>query len=237
MDVTMCALRLMHGLSVAGQPLSDDDITIVATSALTHDIGYAKQVGDKEGTGAQYTKTHVNRGIQFMRSYIEEKNWPPEWMPLIETSLLCTNPALVFSEINFIDDHAQTLGILVGTGDLVGQMADRSYLEKLLFLYFEFKEANMGDFTSMVDMLRRTSDFYQLTRKKLDNEFGGTYRFLEPHFKNWFNSSHNYYIDSVDKNIAYLQTIITGINDDDYLQGLKRRGIVEKAKAFEHLTG
>lgn len=236
MDVTMCALRIAHGMYVAGEPLADDDITIVATSALTHDIGYAKQVGDEEGTGAKYTKTHVDRGIQFMRGYIEEKNWPSAWMPLIETSLLCTNPALVFSEIGFVDNHAKKLGMLVGTGDLVGQMADRSYLEKLLFLYFEFKEANMGDFKSTVDMLRRTGDFYQITRKKLDNEFEQTYRFLGPHFSNWFGVDRNYYMDSVDKNIAYLHKIIQGIKDDAYLQGLKRRGIVEKAKAFEHLA-
>lgn len=94
----------------------------------------------------------------------------------------------------------------------------------------------MGDFKSTVDMLRRTGDFYQITRKKLDNEFEQTYRFLGPHFSNWFGVDRNYYMDSVDKNIAYLHKIIQGIKDDAYLQGLKRRGIVEKAKAFEHLA-
>lgn len=235
MDVTMCAIRIMHGMHVAGEPLSDDDITIAATSALTHDIGYAKQIGDEEGTGAKYTKTHVDRGIQLMRGYVEQNRWPAEWMPLIETSLLCTNPALAFSEIPFQDAHARKLGMLVGTADLVGQMADRSYLEKLLFLYFEFKEAQMGDFHSTIDMLRRTSNFYEATRKKLDHEFERTYRFLEHHFASWFGLSRNYYMDSVDKNIAYLQKIIQGVNDDAYLQGLKRRGIVDKAKTFEHL--
>jgi hypothetical protein len=235
MDVTMCALRLMHGMYVAGEPLSDDDITIVACSALTHDIGYAKELGDEEGTGAKYTKTHVNRGIQFMRGYIEEKHWPAEWMPLIESSLLCTNPALVFSEIEFADDHARKLGVLVGTADLVGQMADRSYLEKLLFLYFEFKEADMGDFKSTSDLLRRTNEFYQITRKKLDNEFECTYRFLDAHFRNWFGVNHNYYMDSIEKNIAYLQKVIQGFDEGDYLKNLKRRGIVEKAKTFSSL--
>lgn len=236
MDVFMCALRLMHGVCRSGEHLSDDDISIICIATLMHDIGYAQHIEEDNGTGAQFTRTHVARGIDFMRSYFLEKRLPSAWADSVEKAMLCTNPALKFSEIEFPSSHEKMIGRLVGTADLVGQMADRSYLEKLLFLFFEFREANMGDFKSMRDLLSRTSDFYGLSRKKLDEDYEKAYQYLEYHFNDWFGAPHNYYIDSIDKNIAFLSKIISGEEDsDDFFHHLKRRGIVQKAQKYEEM--
>jgi len=231
MDIFMCALRLMHGAHIAGNQFSDDEIIIVAISALMHDIGYAQQIGDESGTGAKYTKTHVARGIVFMRHYLTAKNWPATWLDQIECAMLCTDPALKPSTINFPDERARMIGMLVGTADLVGQMADRSYLEKLLYLYYEFKEAQLGDFESVQDLLRRTEDFYKITRFKLDDEFNSTYQFLAAHFKEWFDADSNYYMESIEKNISYLSQIVQEANGEEFFAHLKRRGIVDKERA------
>ena len=231
MDVFMCAIRLMHGLHASGAKISDEEVTIVCIAILMHDIGYAQREGEGGGTGAKYTKTHVNRGIDFMRSYFAKAGLPAPWMTIIESSMLCTNPALAIKDIAFVDERARMIGQLVGTADLVGQMADRSYLEKLLFLFFEFKEAHMGDFTSTHDLLKRTSDFYRITREKLDIGYNASYRFLDHHFQRWFGVPRNYYMESIDKNMDYLNKVIS--NDaSDFHAALKRRGIVDKAEKF-----
>lgn len=233
MDVFMCLLRLMHGTHLSGNHLNDDEVTIGAIAALMHDIGYAKQVGDETGTGAKYTATHVSRGIAFMRNYAQEKNWQSAWVASLECAIRCTDPAVTFTKINFPSERSRLLGKLVGTADLVGQMADRSYLEKLLFLYFEFREANLGDFKSMQDLLHRTREFYILTGDKLEQQFDNTYEFLQDHFRDWFGVECNYYMESINKNIAYLSQVLEEENEGELLHKLKRRGIAEQVKTGE----
>jgi hypothetical protein len=235
MDVFMCALRLTHGAHLAGNKLTDDEVTMIAIAALMHDIGYAQQVGDEDGTGAKYTKTHVARGIVFMRQYLKERRWPESWEAPLACVMQCTDPALKPADIPFPDERARLMGMLVGTADLVGQMADRAYLEKLMFLYFEFKEAGMGDFKSSQDLLQRTQDFYTETQRKLDMDLGNTYDLLGNHFKDWFGAERNYYMESITQNIGFLARVIEGADGADFQQLLKRRGIAEQAKTIEDM--
>jgi hypothetical protein len=232
MDVYICALRILHGMQIKEHNVQDEEITLVATAALAHDIGYAQTTDDDDGSGAKYTRTHVNRGIAFMRAYMAEKSWHPAWVADMETAILCTNPAIAFADIKFSSDRARDLARVVGTADLVGQMADRAYLEKLLLLYFEFKEANMGDFKDMHDLLARTHDFYSMTRQKLDHSLGCYYNYLLPHFRDWFQIEKNYYMDSIEKNIQYLLKVISESTADNLFDNLKRRGIADKAAAL-----
>ena len=229
MDVYMCSLRLAHGFHLEGGALSDDEITMIGVSALAHDIGYAQTDEEPRGTGAVYTRTHVNRGIEFMRGYMTQQFWQPTWAPDMENAILCTNPAIAFPDIEFRSERARDLARIVGTADLVGQMADRAYLEKLLFLYTEFREAEIGGFSNVHDLLAKTHEFYAVTKNKLDKSLGCFYEYLLPHFRDWFNVETNYYMDSIDKNIKYLLRVISESNEQTLFGNLKRRGIASKA--------
>ncbi len=231
LDVFMCAVRLMHGVHLSGTRLTDDEMTLIMMAALMHDIGYAQPEGEEFGTGAQYTQSHVRRGIEFMRRYMAERRLPPELATRLEFIILCTDPALRLSEIRFPDERTRLLGQIVATADLTGQMADRTYLEKLLFLYLEFEEAHFGSFQNIHDLLRKTRSFYEITRNKLDGELGGIYAWLSLHFKERYGAGNNYYLESIEKNIAYLDKV-TSLNEARYLSMLKRGGIVEKTEAL-----
>jgi hypothetical protein len=229
MDVLLCAVRLMHGIYLSGTSLGDDEITMVLIATLMHDIGYAQPQGEETGTGAQYTRTHVKRGVEFMQRYLAERNIQTGFAVPLEPMIHSTDPALKFSDIVFPDERTRLLGQIVVTADLVGQMADRAYLEKLLFLYLEFKEAHFGDFQSTFDMLRKTRQFYEIIQAKLDGPYGGLYANLAFHFKDMQGIGKNYYLDSIEKNIAYLKKVIA-LDEEEYLSLLKRGGIVEKAQ-------
>lgn len=231
LDVFLCAVRLMHGIHISGARLADREMTMAIMAALMHDIGYAQLNGEEAGTGAQYTQSHVKRGVEFMRRYVTDRNLPPEFATHLEFIIICTDPALDISRIHFPDERVRLLGQIVGTADLTGQMADRAYLEKLLFLYLEFREAHFGSFQSIHDLLCKTRKFYEDTRQKLDGEFVGIYAKLAFHFKDWFGVENNYYLESIEKNIAYLSKV-TSLNEEKYLSMLKRGGIVEKAEAL-----
>jgi len=229
MDVLLCAVRLMHGVYISGTKLTDNEMALIMMAALMHDVGYVQRHGEETGTGAQFTQSHVNRGIEFMRHYIAEQNFPPDLATPLELMIQSTNYLLPFSEIKFLDEHTRLLGQIVATADLTGQMADRTYLEKLLLLFLEFKEAHFGDYQNIHDLLYKTQKFYGSTQKKLDGEFGGIYANLTFHFKDWFGVENNYYMESIEKNIAYLSKVIS-LDEEQHLSMLKRGGIVEKTR-------
>ncbi|MCK9199623.1 MAG: HD domain-containing protein [Gallionella sp.] len=231
LHVFMCAVRLMHGVHVSGISMSDEDVTLVMMAALMHDIGYAQARGEESGTGAQHTPCHVSRGIAFMHCYAAERGFPAGWGQRLEPLIRSTDPGYPFAQIPFADEHARLLGQLVATADLVGQMADRTYLEKLLFLYLEFKEANFGNYRNVHDMLRQTRRFYEITKEKLDGVFQGLYARLSDHFMETMGVANNYYLESIEKNIAYLDEV-TRHEEAEHLEMLKRAGIVDKARAL-----
>ena len=218
-------------MHVLGARISDDEITLVMLATLMHDIGYAQKIGEETGTGAQFTRSHVRRGVGFMRNYLAERHFPDGFVQRLEPIMFSTDPAMTFSMLTFPDERTQLLGKIVGTADLTGQMADRAYLEKLLFLYLEFKEAHFGNFQNIHDLLRQTEKFYETTRKKLDVDLDGLYVQLKYHFKDTLGVERNYYLESIEKNIAYLAKVIMR-DEADYLSMLKRDGIVEKAKGL-----
>ncbi|HXU93807.1 MAG TPA: HD domain-containing protein [Gallionella sp.] len=231
LDVFLCAVRLMHGVHASGTRLGDDEIALVMMATLMHDIGYAQKEGEGNGTGAQFTKCHVDRGIEFMLRYAAERNFQPSFTEKLECVIRSTDPGHPFAQIPFPDEHCRLLGQLVGTADLVGQMADRTYLEKLLFLYLEFKEANFGNYQSVHDMLRQTKRFYEITQEKLDSAYQGLYAKLVFHFREFFGTENNYYLESIEKNIAYLAKV-TAREEAEHLVMLKRGGIAERSMAM-----
>lgn len=231
LDVFLCAIRLMHGVHLSGAMLTDEEMSVIMLAALMHDIGYAQRTDEDSGTGAQHTKNHVSRSIEFMQQYTKEKDFPGTWASALEQIILCSNPALNISDIPFPDERMRLLGKILGTADLTGQMADRTYLEKLLFLYLEFEEAGFCSFQNIHDLLRKTQMFYEITQTKLREQFDGINEKLMLYFREWYGVDKNYYLESIEKNIAYLAKI-TELNDEKHLAMLKRGGIAGKTEVL-----
>lgn len=229
LEVLLCGVRLMHGVHVSGDHLSDAEITLVVLAIMMHDVGYAQLRGQESGTGAQYTQTHVQRGIEFMRRYFAERNLPPDIAVAVTGMILGTEHNRPFAGIDFNDDRARMLARIVATADITGQMADRIYLEKLLFLFLEFREAHFGSYQSMYDLLCQTSRFYETTREKLDGALGGIYKKFEFHFKETMGVDNNFYLEAIAKNMAYLSKVVAH-NEAELFAMLKRNGVVEKTR-------
>lgn len=232
LDVFMCAVRLLHGVHLSGDPLSDEEIALIMVAALLHDMGYAQQTSEAEGSGAQHTRIHIPRGIAFMEQNLGKWHLPATWDVPLTLILRCTDLGHKLSSIDFPDQRIRLLGQIVGSADMVGQMADRAYLEKLLFLYLEFKEAEFGNYQNMHDLLKKTRIFYELIMETLDGELGGVYHCLSQHFKAWLGIDRNFYLESIERNIVYLDKVIT-LNETEWLSRLKRHGI---AQTFQQIS-
>ena len=158
-----------------------------------------------------------------MRHYFSEQESPASATIAIAAMIAGTEHSKPFQDIEFNGDRTRMLACIVATADITGQMADRAYLEKLLFLYQEFNEAHFGSFQSMYEMLCQTHRFYEETCKKLDGALGGVYRKLELHFKDTMGVSNNFYLESIEKNMGYLQNVVAQ-GESSYLAMLKRTG-------------
>jgi hypothetical protein len=105
-------------------------------------------------------------------------------------------------------------------------MADPTYLEKLLFLYHEFKEGGVPGFADELDLLQKTPAFWEFTQKRLAGELGGVDRLMRDHFRVRWGIDQDMDRETVERNIAYLQFILVN-HRDDYQRYLRRDGLIK----------
>jgi hypothetical protein len=149
-------------------------------------------------------------------------------VPVLKAMILCTDLTVHPSEISFPDPETSLLGKILGSADLLGQMADRTYLEKLLFLYQEFKEAKIGDYQSEMDLLRRTFGFYDRMCHRLQHALARTDRFMTSHFAERWGISANLYHVAMERHKLYLRRVLDSSTDID--RHLRRENIVARVR-------
>lgn len=225
LDVTLAVARLLMGYERvhAGMPdaLGMERIQMGIIGAIFHDIGYIRSKRDsKHKHGAEYTKTHVTRGTQFLARYLPTVG-KAHWVPRMRTLLHYTGYERV---VRMEDPHDHMLGCLLGTGDLIAQMSDRSYLERCRDgLYNEFrignvpapKSVNGQPFESPMELLNQTPGFMRMTvESRLDKLFGSVYRYAESFF-----GGENLYMIGLEKNCQFLEKLL----QEKKLHHLRRR--------------
>ena len=145
---------------------------------------------------------------------------------MVECTILMLSP----KEIHFRNDDVDLLGKIVGTADLVAQIADRIYLEKLLYLYQEFEEARVPGFDSELVLLKKTEAFYRdISKKRIDEDLDGVASLMHLHFKERWGIDKDLYEEYIQKNVDYLRTVLQK-HEDNYRNMLKRGGIVQNLK-------
>ncbi|NPU85762.1 MAG: hypothetical protein HPY65_14900 [Syntrophaceae bacterium] len=221
MAVTLAVTRLMHGAIEAGHSFTEKEFNIGLVCGLMHDTGYIQRSGDTEGTGAKYTLVHINRSIEFMVQYYRNNPIFREELPFFSDILQCTGLNTKIGEIQFRNDSIKLLGHMLGTADLLGQMADRHYLEKLLDLYAEFIEAGITAYSSQLDLLEKTRGFFQMTRERFREELGDAYLYSRYHFRKRWNIDEDLYMKSIERNLNYLDYLVTH-RRDEYEKHLRR---------------
>lgn len=212
--VFLAAARLAHGVHLSGVLFSWNCFTIVLHAALFHDIGYIQEESDLEGTGAKYTKVHVRRGIDFMRSYLGKRGYSQGYLEactrIIEYTDLSFDPA----RGSGLNSEVRTMGRILGSADLMAQMADEWYLPKLPALYEEFVEGGVAGFSSEYDMLCKTSAFADYVRNRLSGVLGGVSTLVRLHFRERWGIDEDLYNFFMERNIRELEDILSRYGSD-----------------------
>jgi hypothetical protein len=218
LDVTLTMARLVVGYERQVEPLwklGGERALAGILMALFHDVGYLRRDTDVgRSNGAEFTRTHVTRGTEYLAEYLPRIGLPA-WGRVAAQLLHFTGYERPFEDIQIEDARDLRLGHLLGTADMITQMADRCYLEKCRDrLYPEFvlggvalavgAEGQQVRYASGLDLLRQTPQFVADTRaKRLDRDFGRSYRYLEVLF-----DGRNPYIEGIERNMQFLQQIL-----------------------------
>lgn len=230
-SVVLASGRLIHGAFAEGHSFSAKTIFLGLVGAIFHDIGFIQTDSDVNGSGAKYTIGHEERSIQFMKEYLSQKSFSKQDLDDCTHIIMCTTLSLEIKDIPFRSNDIAMLGKIVGSADLLAQMADREYLEKLFMLFKEFEEAGMPGYGSELELLQKTQDFYKyVALQRLSQEFENVSAFMRSHFKNRWDHDRDLYQESIIANINYLKTIVEVCNDyyRCYLKYLRRGGLAEK---------
>jgi len=228
-DTFLVMARLIHGAVIDGGSFSDREIAIGLIAALLHDAGYIQEQHDSEGTGSKYTIIHVERSMAFFGAYGKQYGLSNEEIAAGQNMIHCTDLNVDISTIPFQPTVVEVLGKMLGTADLLAQMSDRKYLEKLLFLYYEFKEGMVDGYESEVDILRKTVGFYDFIAQRLETALDGVDRFILPHLVARWDIHVDLYHQAIQNQKNYLHQILA-IPDSDPRDYLRRDKVVDKVR-------
>jgi len=207
-DVFLATARILHGAFCDKVAVAPERFILGLVGALMHDTGYIQSNGDRGGTGARYTLDHVRRSIDFMEGYFKLKGFSSDDWHLCRDCVLCTDLEVDIDEIAFVDPGHGFLGRALGAADLLGQMADRTYLEKLPCLYEEFLEGGVTGYTSDLDLVMKTAAFYETTKKRLSCQLAGVHGHLRSHFRIRFGIDRDLYGEAIDNQIGYMKRVL-----------------------------
>ena len=219
LDVSLAMARLIDGYDInheGNETLGPDLALLGMVIAIFHDSGYIRRSSDEQvHQGAEYTKTHVSRSAQFMAEYLPSIGLS-SWVPFAEQLVHFTGYEIEPADINVSEEKHRIIGALVGTADVIAQMADYDYLEKCRDrLYPEFEAGGMNRqinadgsehivYSSAQDLLVKTPQFIKRTiTERLDGYFGGLFHHVEAHF-----GGKNYYMEALENNCRHLEHLL-----------------------------
>jgi len=231
LDIFLATSRLIDGRNLGEWPFAERTATNLLLAALLHDTGYIQEKSDTVGTGARHTKMHVDRSMTFVRKNASYLDLPPEEVETICRMINCTGLQIDCS-VECRHPEETVAGSILGTADLLGQMSDRAYLEKLLFLYYEFREAGFEGYETEFDILRKTLVFYESIMHRLNNTLLSSYRYVETHFAVRHGVQENLYLKAINRQMAYLKEIIRD-ESSNFRAKLKRLNLNEAEKRYK----
>lgn len=233
LDVTLASARLIDGYDrsrAAPERLGPQLALVGIAVALFHDSGYIRRKGDSRHLhGAEYTRTHVSRSARFLAEYLPAVGMAAE-APIASRLVHFTGYEYDPVDMDVADPRQQALGALVGSADVLAQMADGAYLEKCRDrLYREFELGGIARerradgseqvrYASSLDLLKQTPAFIRQTiEERLEGLFGGIYHCVEAHF-----GGGNRYMEALQHNLRHLEQLLARGDESLLAQALLR---------------
>src|SRR5271157_6307751 len=122
LDALLASMRLIDGYNLSEGKMNEKLAVDLLLAALFHDTGYIQEDWDKNGTGAKYTKSHVERSIEFIRNNRGKLMMDKSEEDIIAHIISCTGLQMRWVDISFSSKQEEIAGAILGASDLLGQM-------------------------------------------------------------------------------------------------------------------
>lgn len=219
LDASLTLARLISGHERSNEKnkrIGAQRALIAIITTLYHDAGYIRQKHEHDYyNGAEFAKVHVSRSVDLLKRYLHKINLGE--YALISSHLVhFSGIEIPLNKIQLPDAKWRACGYLIGTADLLSQMADRCYLEKCRDrLYPELVIGGLsvevdvdGNETTLYqsgeDLLRKTPAFFAHDVEiRLNKELKQSYLYE----KSYFDGEH-VYINELGRNQAFLKRVL-----------------------------
>ncbi len=210
--VVLASVRLFHGLhsNRVSITISSETLFKGLLAAYFHDTGMLLQKSDSNHSNSKYMANHEARSIQFLSNYVDRKGFGEDVFRDCATIINYTDLASDPATFDYHTHEIQIAGQVVGSADILAQMADRYYLECLPLLFNEQESGGINRHDSALELMEHTANFYHnVILKRLSTTFSNTSQAMQTHFRERYKVDRNLYLDNIDKNIEYLKKIIS----------------------------
>ncbi len=214
-DVTLLTARMIAGwnrLDDETHPRLNEELFLTAmAAAMFHDAGYIKEKGDTQGRGGKYSFNHEDRSMAMAGRYLSEHGWPERSLKLVPNIISTTkfHRPLELQGL-FANKDEEVIGRMMATADLVAQMADVNYMQRINDLYAELQEAYNFEgeenlekrgfkiFSSAGEMVAGTVDFYEnFVLPRLQ-----TLGRMDQYLVSFFGGGRNPYLENIMANLS-----------------------------------
>jgi hypothetical protein len=217
--------RLIHGAALDNCVFSASNVVAGLAAAILHDVGYIQESDDREGTGAKHKALHEQRSMDFLSRHGKAFGLSADEICAGRSIISCTDMQEDIASISFASRQIKFLGKLLASTDLLAQLSDQIYLEKLLFLFHECREAEVGNYKRESDIIEKALPFYSIFENRLKLLKLKTDRYMTSHFNSRSNIDENLYRVAIKRHKKYLDRILSD-KDADPRNHLRRGGIV-----------
>lgn len=220
LDAALTMARLVDGGRAGGAPATASitpELGLVAVLlALLHDTGFLRTTAEASLCGPQLAAAHESRSVAFAEAYLRGTSLARHaaLAPMILATRVAASPAPLFDGR---DAAAVAIGRMLGSADLLCQVADRRYLERCFHhLYPELvlggcDRTKMPDgkqavlFHDARDLVARTPGFYTaIVEPRLVGDFANVALQLASHF-----GGHDPYAASIRDNLDRCKRVVT----------------------------
>ena len=225
LDSGLAMARLIDGQALASADAAEKYIDtehalLGVLLALYHDIGLLRRTGEEHLEGASLSPVHEARGTEFMRDYLSRT----PLAHLAEKAELIMVTRLVWHMPPDLPPRDRVLASMLGSADIMSQLADRAYLEKCRdFLFIEFSAIGLAGapglpYPDPQTLLEKTPAFYtDFLRNRMHTEYNDADRYTRFHF-----GGSCPYEASITRNIDHLSTLLKN-NDFSLLRRVPRK--------------
>ena len=215
LDVALLTARMIGGWNLfenQHHPRIDSNHFLIAiASALFHDSGYIKEADDLKGDGGKYSFNHEDRSIDLAHAYLSQKKWVSHDIDLVSKIISLTrfHVPLKIDGV-FKSKIEEVIGRMLATADLVAQMADVDYMDRISDLYNELKEAY--DFENPENLEKRGFKVFSSAQEMIDGTVAFYEDFVLPRLHQlgemdqylvaFFGKGRNPYLENITANLS-----------------------------------